>query len=77
LPRNRSMLVFVSHYASCRAYIYSPSILHLLFINIEQVFSKKPKVTTKLKHSAGLEAMAELGYKCNEDITETLAPDVR
>ncbi len=41
------------------------------------VFSEISKETTKLKYRAGLEALAELGYRCTEDITETLASDVR
>ena len=40
-------------------------------------FSEISKETTKLKHSAGLDALEELGYQCKEDVTETLAPDVR
>jgi hypothetical protein len=41
------------------------------------VFSEISKETTKLKHRTGLDALKELGYSCKEDVTETLAPDVR
>lgn len=41
------------------------------------LFDMKSKRKTRSKHSTGLQALAEFGYDCREDITETLAPDVR